>query len=262
MAKGKNKKIPRKEKTSKKGERHTFARKEWFNIISPACVQIKKPIGWTCCKKPQGTQVVSDFLKGRIAELTYADVTSSHLDVPKKISSIVDEVQGSNCFTSFYKYELARDKISGMLRKRQTLVEINAEAKTEDGIVVRVFLVVVSNRVEGQVKLNTYIKHAKVKLLRKKMTAEVQKLAAKAKLDNFIYDILTEKLVKDLQAEAVKIVPGCKLQIAKVKTVKRGIVDTKKLVEDLVKVEAAKDTEGAKDKTEENPEAKNKLSSE
>lgn len=255
MAKGKNKKNPKKDKAGKKGERHPFARKEWFKIIAPAATHNKKPVGWTCCKKPQGTQVVADFLQGRVAEITYADINNEPKDLPRRIHCIVDEIQGTNCFTNFYKYELARDKISAMLRKRQTLIEVNSEIKTEDGNIFRIFIVAVSSRQQRQVKLNSYIKHSQVKLLRKRLIKEVQDLAAKAKSDAFIYDVLTNKLQGDLQKLAQKLVPDCKLQIAKIKTIKRSAVDTKKLVEDFK-------AEGDTKKIDESPDAQNTLSKE
>ena len=256
MAKGKNKKLPRKDKQKQRGDRHPFSRKEWFNVISPGAVQSRQPVGWTCCKKPQGTQVVSDFLKGRIAELTYADITNSATDVSKRVYGIVDEVSGSNCFTNFYRYELASDKISGLIRKRQTLIEVNTEVKSIDGITLRVFVVIVSNRQENQKKLNSYVKMARVKLLRKKLVADLQAIAAKQKSDSLVYDVLTGTLQKALEKTVLKIVPGAKLEVSKVKTVKRGAVDTKKLVEEY---QAAVPVENAKN---ESPDAQNTLSKE
>ena len=254
MAKGKNKKLPRKDKQKQRGDRHPFSRKEWFNVISPGAVQTRQPIGWTCCKKPQGTQVVSDFLKGRIAEMTYADITNSATDVSKHVYGIVDEVSGSNCFTNFYRYELSSDKISGMIRKRQTLIEVNCEVKTSDGIVLRIFVVIVSNRQENQKKLNSYVKMARVKLLRKKLVAELQAIAAKQKSDSIVYDTLTGALQKNLEKIIVKIIPNAKLEVSKIKTVKRGTVDTKKLVEDY-------NTEiPAENAKKESPDAQNTLS--
>lgn len=257
MSRGKNKKQPKKDKANKKGERHPFSRKEWFNIISPSAVQMKKPVGWTCCKKPQGTQVVSDFLKGRVAEMAYSDITGSSKDVAKRVYSVVDEVQGTNCFTTFYKYELGRDRISGMLRKRQSLVEVNCEVKTEDGVLLRVFVVVVSKKLPGQVRLNSYVKHTKARFLRKKLIAELQAIGAKQKGDLLVYDVLTETLQKRLEKVAARVVPGCMLQVAKIKTVKRGAVDAKRLVEDFHAQQAqAEAVEGAP----ENPAAENALS--
>ena len=74
MAKGKNKRVPRKGK-NRRNEKHTFSKKVWFKLISPSALKKNITVGWTCCKRPQGTEVVSDFLKGRVAEICYADIT-------------------------------------------------------------------------------------------------------------------------------------------------------------------------------------------
>lgn len=117
MAKGKNKKVSKNQKR-KKNEKHTFAKKEWFQLISPAAVKKTVPIGWTCCKRPTGTERVQDFLNGRIAEMCYGDITQDVKDIPKKIKLIVEEVNGKSCVTSFYGFELMRDVVMDKLKKR------------------------------------------------------------------------------------------------------------------------------------------------
>ena len=91
MAKGKNKKIFKKGKT-RRNEKHAFSKKEWYQLICPSALKKTVPIGWTCCNKATGTLVVSDFLKGRVAEMCYADVTGQAKDICKKVKIIVDEV--------------------------------------------------------------------------------------------------------------------------------------------------------------------------
>lgn len=80
MAKGKNKRVPRKGK-GKRNEKHTFSKKEWFKLISPSALKKNIPVGWTCCNRPTGTEVLSDFLKGRVAEICYADITQQAKDI-------------------------------------------------------------------------------------------------------------------------------------------------------------------------------------
>ena len=150
MAKGKNKKLSKKGKLVKKGEKHPFTKKEWFSVVAPAALRDSKAIGWTCCKKPTGTQIVSDFLKNRVAEMSYADITNSAKDVSKRVKLLIEDIQGSSCFTSFHSYELAREKVSSMLKKRQTLVEIITEVKTSDGVIFRIFVYAVTSRQIGR----------------------------------------------------------------------------------------------------------------
>lgn len=124
MAKGKNKKVSRKDQKRRKNEKHTFAKKEWFQIVSPGAVKKTTPIGWTCCKRPTGTERVQDFLKGRVAEMCYGDITETAPDINKKIQIIIDEINGKTCATSFYGFELSRDVVMEKLKKRQSLVDV------------------------------------------------------------------------------------------------------------------------------------------
>lgn len=65
-----------------------------------------------------------------------ADVKKHKFDVQnvsKKIKIAVEDVQGDRVTTSFYKYELTRDQVMKNLRKRQTLVDIFTNVKTQDG---------------------------------------------------------------------------------------------------------------------------------
>jgi len=252
MAKGKNKKLSKKGKIVKKGDKHPFLKKEWFSVIAPAALRDSKPIGWTCCKKPTGTQIVSDFLKNRVAEMSYADITNSAKDVTKRIKITVDEIQGSSCFTSFHSYELARERISAMLKKRQTLIEIVTEVKTNDGVVFRIFISAVTNRRSGQVKLNSYAKASKVRALRKRLFVELAKIASNLNSKNFIHEVVSEAVNNGLEKAAHEVIPNIKLQIGKLKIAKRGNIETGKASDQVV--------ESTEKKRNENPEAQNPLS--
>jgi small subunit ribosomal protein S3Ae len=252
MAKGKNKKLSKKGKVVKKGEKHPFTKKEWFSVIAPAALRDSKSVGWTCCKKPTGTQIVSDFLKNRVAEMSYADITSSAKDVSKRIKVTIDDIQGSSCFTSFHSYELGRERIAAMLKKRQTLIEVVNEVKTTDGVVFRIFVYAVTTRRSGQVKLNSYAKASKVRALRKALFAELANQANGLTSKNFIHEVVTEALNANLEKAATRVIPGVKLQIGKLKIAKRGNAELGKASDQVVEVATDK-------KRKENPEAQNLL---
>ena len=256
MAKGKNKKLSKKGKIVKKGEKHPFTKKEWFSVIAPAALRESKSVGWTCCKKPTGTQMVSDFLKNRVAEMSYADITNSAKDVAKRIRVQIEEIQGSSCFTSFYSYELAREKIAAMLKKRQTLIEVVSEVKTTDGVIFRIFLYAVTTKSRNQVKLNSYAKSSKVRALRKRLFAELAAQASTLTSKNFIHEVVSEALNANLEKAANDVIPGVKLQIGKLKIAKRGNVEFTKAVETVEPTQAV----GGDKKRKENPDAQNLLS--
>ena len=140
MTKGKNKRVAKKGKGFKKHEKHPFLKKEWFKLITPPAFKKAIPVGWTCCKKPTGTQVISDFLIGRVAEICYADQTQEAADVNKKVKMVVDEIHGKVCASSFHSFELQRDVICERLKKRQSLIDVITEVKTKDGVQFRIFV--------------------------------------------------------------------------------------------------------------------------
>lgn len=260
MAKGKNKKLSKKGKATKTGGKHPFLKKEWFSVIAPAALRDSKSIGWTCCKKPTGTQIVSDFLKNRVAEMSYADITGAAKDVSKRVKVLIEEIQGSSCFTSFYAFELSREKIAAMLKKRQSLVEIVTEVKTSDNVIFRIFAVAVTNRRQGQLKLNSYTKQSKVRLLRKKLFAELSGHAAGVASNTFIHEVVSEALTSKLEKSAHEVVPGVKLQIAKLKIVKRQAIDVVKQTEEIALLAPKKEETGKRTEHSEHLEAQNPLS--
>ena len=251
MTKGKNKQVSKKGKVAKKGDRHPFAKKEWFQVMAPSTFKETKQVGWTVCKKPVGTQIISDFLKNRVAEITYADIKESGTaNVGKKIKIRIDEINGNACFTSFYQYEVAKERIQALLKKRQSLVEIITEVKTKEGDVLRLSVVAVTSRRPGQTKLNSYAQSSKIRLFRKKLSAEFAKLAAERTCNDFVNDIVTDALNTKLDQFSGKIIPGIKTLISKVKISKNNNVDLKGFTEVTVQPVATEE------KLMENPNAK------
>ena len=231
MAKGKNKRLPRKGK-NKRNDKHTFLKKQWFTLISPSALKKSIPVGWTCCKKPTGTEVLADFLKGRIAEICYADITGEANDISKKIKLVIDEIHGRICATNFYGFELSRDKVYERLKKRQSLIEVYTDVKTSDGIIYRLFSMLTTNRRPNQVKLNSYAQHSKIKLVRKTLIADILAYASTVTGDKLAHEVITNVVDSRLEKLANKVIPGVKLQIYKMKTIKRGVIDAKQLLKE------------------------------
>lgn len=254
MAKGKNKKLSKKGKVIKRGDKHTFSKKEWFQVIAPAALKDSKPVGWTCCKKPTGTQIVADFLKHRVAEMSLADLTNNGKDVSKRVKMTIDDIQGSSCFTSFHSYELARDKVSAMIKKRQSLIEVVVEVKTNDGGSFRITCYAVSNRRAGQLKLNSYAKSSRVRILRKKVSECLQKEALESSSRDFVFKVVNGDVLGTTLRKVVNaIIPASEIQISKLKLLKRAVGETGKATEQANAV--AQSVAKA-----ENPEAVNLLS--
>lgn len=254
MAKGKNKQVSKKGKVAKKGEKHPFTKKEWFQVMAPAALKESKQIGWTCCKKPVGTQIVADFLKSRVAEMSLSDITKNGKDVTKKIKILIDDVSGNNCSTTFYEYELCREKICAMLKKRQSLIEVIVEVKTLDGVILRVIVMAVTSKRPGQQKINSYAQSSKIRLFRKKVGAELVKIAAEKSANDFAHEIITDVTNPKIEKVGASVIPGIRLQIVKLKISKKNTAEIKGVVETAPSTLLQGDK-----KVEENPNAKTNL---
>merc|ERR1712224_406083 len=67
------------------------------------------------------------------------------------------EIQGKNCLTDFHGMSITRDKMCYLVKKKHTLIEVEANCKTTDGYVVRVFVIAFTKRVQDhQVKQFCY----------------------------------------------------------------------------------------------------------
>lgn len=234
MTKGKNKKIFKKDNKKKNLDKHPFMKKEWFKVMSPKAVGSIEQVGWTPVKKPTGTQKIQDLLQGRVLEICLADVKKNKFDiqnVSKKIQVSVEEVQGDRVTTSFYKFELTRDQVQKNLRKRQSLVDVFTNVKSKDGNQLRVFVQIVSQRVQGQVRLNSYLVDSKIKEIRKNVVAFLINEAAGLSSDEFVNKLIYNKYDQQIVDTYKHIAPNTLMQVIKVKMVKKDFYDEVKPID-------------------------------
>merc|ERR1719447_450931 len=99
MAVGKNKglKIGGK-KGAKKKVVDPFTRKDWYDIKAPSLFKVRQ-VGKTLVNRTAGTRIASDGLKGRVYEVSLADLQNEN-DAERsfrKFKLVCEEVQGENC---------------------------------------------------------------------------------------------------------------------------------------------------------------------
>merc|ERR1719454_1364380 len=104
--------------------------------------------------------------------------SKTNLDT-KKIKLEIQEIQGKNCLTDFHGMGITRDKLCHLIKKKHTTIEVQADCKTADGYVVRLFVIAFTKRMEGQVGQLCYAQTAQIKKIRKKMQAVLQGETAK-----------------------------------------------------------------------------------
>jgi small subunit ribosomal protein S3Ae len=113
MAVGKNKNVS---KGGKKGNKKKvidpFTRKDWYDVKAPSMFSTRQ-IGKTLVNRTQGTKIASDGLKGRVFEVSLADLQNDN-DAERsfrKFKLIAEEVQGSHLLTNFHGMDLTTDKL-------------------------------------------------------------------------------------------------------------------------------------------------------
>ncbi len=98
-------------------------------------------VGKTLVNRTTGLKSANDALKGRIFEVSLADLQKDEEHAFRKVKLRVDEVQGKNCLTNFHGLDFTSDKLRSLVRKGQTLIEANVTVKTSDGYVLRLYAI-------------------------------------------------------------------------------------------------------------------------
>merc|ERR1712093_493934 len=129
MAVGKNKRLTKGKKGSKKKLIDPFTTKDWYDIKAPSIFQ--KPIcGKTLITRTKGTKIASEGLKGRQVEVSLGDLQNNEDDAYRKINLRVEDVQGKNVLCNFWGMDFTTDKLRSLVRKWQSLIEANVDVKT------------------------------------------------------------------------------------------------------------------------------------
>ena len=247
----------KKGKGNRKGDKHAFLKKEWHKLISPADLKNSSQVGWTCVNKTSGTKISTNYLKGRVGEITVADISANvdNNDLRRKIQMYVEECKDGSCFTSFYGYDITRESVDQIIKKRTSLIDIYSDVRTTDGYIFRVFLTAVSKRAPGQLKINSYVNSSTIRLLRKKTVHELQSKVKRMSATQFANSVVEQELEKEIRNFMKKVFPNLVVLLRKVKLVRKGQMDRKNFLRDAVKKTTV--TTAA---LEENPDAKNALS--
>ncbi|KAG9759774.1 ribosomal protein S3Ae, partial [Aureobasidium melanogenum] len=180
MAVGKNKRLSKGKKGLKK-RTDPFAKKDWYNLKAPSTFAIRD-VGKTLVNRTTGLKNANDALKGRIFEVSLADLQKDEDHSFRKVRLRVDEVQGKNCLTNFHGLDFTSDKLRSLVRKWQSLIEANVVVKTTDDYLLRLFCIAFTKRRPNQIKKTTYARSSQIRQIRKKMTDIMQREASSCTL--------------------------------------------------------------------------------
>jgi small subunit ribosomal protein S3Ae len=149
----------------------------------------------------------NDSLKGRIFEVSLADLQNDEDHAFRKVKLRVDEIQGKNCLTNFHGLDFTTDKLRSLVRKWQSLIEANVTVKTTDDYLLRLFAIAFTKRRPNQIKKTTYARSSQIRAIRKKMTEIIQREAASCTLSQLTHKLIPEVIGREIEKSTQGIYP-------------------------------------------------------
>jgi len=218
VAVGKNKRLSKGKKGLKK-KVDPFAKKDWYPVKAPSTFE-NRDVGKTLVNRTTGLKNANDALKGRIFEVSLADLQKDEDHAFRKVKLRVDEVQGKNCLTNFHGLDFTSDKLRSLVRKWQTLIEANVVVKTPDDYLLRIFAIAFTKRRPNQIRKTTYAASSQIRAIRKKMTDIMSKEASKCNLSQLTTKLIPELIGREIEKSAQGIYPLQNVHVRKVKLLK------------------------------------------
>jgi len=231
MAVGKNKRLTKSKKGSRKKPVDPFLKKEWYKLIAPSIFSVKE-CGKTLITKTQGQKIASDGLKGRIVELSLGDLNKIEDNSFKKVKLCVEDVQGYNCLLNFHGMDMTRDKLCSLIKKKQSIIEGSVDCRTTDGYIVRMFCIAFTRPQDGQTKVTCYAKSAQIRSIRAEMVAAMSELGTKGDLKTLVKALIAGNTGEEIVKKCTeRIFPIKDCHIRKVKVLKKPKFDVTALME-------------------------------
>merc|ERR1719228_2447279 len=209
-----------------------FTRKDWYDIKAPSSFKVRQ-VGKTLVNRTQGTKIASDGLKGRVYEVSLADLQNEN-DAERsfrKFRLVCEDVQGKNCLTTFHGMDLTTDKLRSMVKKWQTLIQGNVDVKTTDGYTIRVFCIGFTRKQDMSTKKTCYAQSQQVRTIRKKMVDIIQREVSSTDLKDVVNKLIPDSLARDIEKACQGIYPPHDVHIRKVKVIRRPRFDLNKLMD-------------------------------
>lgn len=173
----------------------------------PVYLTLKFSVGKTLVNRTTGLKNANDALKGRIVEVSLADLQKDEDHAFRKVKLRVDEVQGKNCLTNFHGLDFTSDKLRSLVRKWQSLIEANVTIKTSDDYLLRLFAIAFTKRRPNQIRKTTYAASSQIRAIRKKMTEIIQREAATCTLQQLVSKLIPEVIGREIEKATQGIYP-------------------------------------------------------
>lgn len=191
-----------------------------------------RQIGKTVATKSQGNKLSRDSLIGRVFEVSLGDLKQDgEDDAFRKFKLKVQEVQGSQCLTTFHGMDLSTDKLHSLVRKWHSLIEAHVDVKTTDGYSLRLFCIGFTKRRPNQNRKTSYAQSAQIRAIRRKMIEIMQREASAVTLTGLVSQLIPEVIGREIEKATQGIYPLQNVLIRKVKVRNSPKLDITKLME-------------------------------
>ncbi|HDD36179.1 MAG TPA: 30S ribosomal protein S3ae [Archaeoglobus veneficus] len=192
--------------------------KKWFTLIAPEYFGMAE-IGET--PADDESKVIN-----RTVEITLAELTNdySNQNPYKKLIFKVYRVAGNNAYTKFHRFELTREYLNSLTRRRTSKIEDVIDVTTIDGYTLRVKPVAFTVK-----RCKTSQKRA----IRAIMRDIVLNFGSSKKFVQFLQECVLGKVPSEIYKNAKKIYPLRRVEIRKIELLKepKPIVSEEKVAE-------------------------------
>lgn len=174
------------------------SKKEWFKIVTPLFLG-EKVIGETTTDEPKK-------LIGRIVNANARDVAEK-ANMQINITLMVNEVEGKKAKTIIKEYELSRQYLSRINRRKIAKIGVVQDLKTSDGVSIRIKGFAVTNK---KVSRDTRTK------IRKMLEEELKKKIEASAFETIIQTFLGNTEQREISRKLSKIYPTNSVEIRKI----------------------------------------------
>jgi small subunit ribosomal protein S3Ae len=192
---------------------------------------MKRMFTYSPVNQTVGKKLASESMKGRVYEANLGDLNTGY-EANKKIKLIVEDADGKSkiALTNFYGLECTRDYLCSLIRKWHTLIDLFVDCKTNDGFLMRFFVVAFTSKYGyTQKKATCYANRSQVKQMRAIMTKIITRVCKASSLKDLVGKILGKELTDEMAKKCKHIFPLENITIRKVKSIKRPRVDMTQL---------------------------------
>jgi len=181
-----------------------FRAKNWYQVLAPAEFN-RANIGETLADEP-------DKMIGRIMESTLGDITGDWSKQNTKMIFKIDEIGGSNAYTSFIGHEMTKDYMRSLVKRRTSKIDANLVVTTKDGCKLRLKPLVFTVK---------RARTSQIESIRKIMVDIVRNRSKELTFNELVADVVNGKVAAEVYKATKNIYPLRRVEIGKSEVVSK-----------------------------------------